>query len=141
NSVFAQLTNVVGPANVVTAARALGITSPLQPYFSIGLGGEPATPIEMARAFASFANDGYRVDSSIFGNAPRAVECVQGPKDRSCVVNQPERRPALSSNPNLSQERAEIVNSLLQGVVRYGTGTAAGLGGRPVAGKTGTTEN
>src|SRR4029077_1114112 len=76
NSVFAQLTNVVGPANVVQAARALGITSPLQPYFSIGLGAEPATPLEMARAFASFANGGYRIDGSIFGNTPRAIECV-----------------------------------------------------------------
>ncbi|MBV8079941.1 MAG: PBP1A family penicillin-binding protein, partial [Actinobacteria bacterium] len=139
NSVFAQLTNVVGPANVVSAARSLGITSPLQPYFSIGLGGEPATPVEMARAFASFADDGYRVDGSITGNEPLAIECVQfahGP----CVENQPVKRPALGTVASVSEERAAIIDSMLQGVVQFGTGTAAALG-RPVAGKTGTTEN
>ena len=72
NTVFAQLTNLVGPANVVDAAKEMGITTPLQPYFSIGLGAEPATPLEMARAYATLANGGYRLDSSIFGNEPNA---------------------------------------------------------------------
>jgi penicillin-binding protein 1A len=143
NSVFAQLTNVVGPASVVQAAKALGITSPLHAYFSIGLGGEPATPLEMARAFASFANDGYRVDGSIFGNEPLAIQSVVGTGCvKQCGVNEPERRPALSAkNPALSQERAAIVDALLQGVVQSGTGTAAAIPGWPVGGKTGTTEN
>ena len=141
NSVFAQLTNVVGPANVASAARTLGISSPLQPYFSIGLGGEPATPIEMARAFGSVADNGYRIDGSIFGNVPRAVQCVQLASDKTCVANAPEQRPALAATPELSQERAAIIDNLLQGVVQYGTGTAAQIGGRQIAGKTGTTEN
>src|SRR5205814_9551455 len=62
NSVFAQLTSIVGPGNVAATARALGITTPLQPYFAIGLGAEPATPLEMARAFATLANGGKRID-------------------------------------------------------------------------------
>jgi membrane peptidoglycan carboxypeptidase len=140
NAVFAQLTNIVGPANVVKAARALGITSPLQAYFSIGLGGEPATPLEMARAYASFANGGYRVDGSIFNNAPRAIECVALP-GKKCVANKPVLRQTLSPDPTLNQQRAALVTSLLQGVVRYGTGTRAAIPGRTVAGKTGTTEN
>jgi penicillin-binding protein 1A len=140
NTVFAQLTNVVGPINVVHAAQALGITSPLQPYFSIGLGGEPATPIEMARAFASFANGGYRVGGSIFKNTPRAVECVAKP-GKACVENGPTLTQALSPDPTLNAQRAAIIDSLLQGVVQYGTGTAAAIPGRAVAGKTGTTEN
>jgi penicillin-binding protein 1A len=144
NSVFAQLTNVVGPANVVAAAHALGITTPLQPYFSIGLGAEPATPVEMARAFASFANGGNRIDGSLFGDVPRAVECVSFPAKNGvgpCVPNSPELRPALAATPDLSQQRAAIVDNLLQGVVQYGTGTKAAIPGRQVAGKTGTTEN
>jgi penicillin-binding protein 1A len=141
NTVFAQLTNIVGPKYVVEAAQDLGITSPLQPYFSIGLGAEPATPIEMARAFASFANGGYRVDGSIFGNTPRAIECVAKP-GKTCKQNAPVLVPALSrSSPTLNGERAAIIDSLLQGVVQYGTGTAAAIPGREVAGKTGTTEN
>ena len=73
NSVFSQLTKIVGPANVAQTARNLGITSPLQGYFAIGLGAEPVNPLEMARAYASFANGGYRVDGSFFGNEPRAI--------------------------------------------------------------------
>src|SRR5207253_4476459 len=113
NSVFAQLTDVVGPDKVVEAARALGITSPLQNYFSIGLGGEPATPLEMARAFASFAYDGYRIDGSLFGNTPRAALCVQGSKDKRSSLNHPERRPALSRDPPPAQDRAAVVDAPL----------------------------
>ena len=51
NSVFSQLTAIVGPRNVAQTARELGITSKLNGYFAIGLGGEPATPLEMARAY------------------------------------------------------------------------------------------
>ena len=60
-------------------AKDLGITTPLQRYFSIGLGAEPATPLDMARAYASFADGGYRIDDSLFGNEPRA--------DRVCLEN------------------------------------------------------
>ena len=57
--------------------KSLGIGTPLQPYFSIGLGGEPATPLDMARSYAAFANGGYRIDGAIFGNEPRVVECLE----------------------------------------------------------------
>ena len=133
NSVFSQLTALVGPQRVAQTARDLGITTPLQGYFAIGLGAEPATPLEMARAYTSFADGGKRIDGSIFGNAPRAVEEI---KTGSKVdVNRPIYRPVLSPT------QADVVNQLLQGVVRSGTGTAAALPGREVAGKTGTTEN
>jgi membrane peptidoglycan carboxypeptidase len=134
NSVFAQLTELVGPKEVARTAHDLGITTPLRPYFAIGLGAEPATPLEMARAFASFANGGDRIDGSIFGNEPRAVECV-GTGSKPCSENKVVPRRELTS------DQAAIADALLQGVVRYGTGRAAQLPGRAVAGKTGTTEN
>ena len=77
NSVFAQLTNVVGPQNVAATAKALGIATPLNGYFAIGLGAEPATPLDMARAYAAFANGGWRMDGAIFGNEPRASTCLR----------------------------------------------------------------
>jgi penicillin-binding protein 1A len=142
NSVFAQLTRLVGPASVARTARALGITTPLQPYFAIGLGAEPATPLEMARAFAAFANGGYRIDGSIIHNEPRAVECLMQEHGMACKEeNSAMPRPELSTNPEVSQARAAIIDQLLQGVVQYGTGRAAAIPGRVVAGKTGTTEN
>ena len=140
NTVFAQLTNLVGPANVVAAAKQMGITTPLNPYFSIGLGAEPATPLEMARAYATLANGGYRLDGSIFGNQPRAVQSVTLPSKNGTppvLMNYPEPQ-ALDW---LTNGNAAIEDQMLRGVVQYGTGTAAQLPGYEVAGKTGTTEN
>jgi penicillin-binding protein 1A len=135
NSVFAQLTDIVGPAAVASTARSLGIGTPLQAYFSIGLGGEPATPLDMARAYAAFANGGYRIDGSLFGNAPRAVVCLED-ADGNCT-----KENAIDAHRVLEDWQAATIDELLQGVVSYGTGKAAALPGYPVAGKTGTTEN
>jgi penicillin-binding protein 1A len=130
NTVYAQLTNIVSPAKVVATARKLGITSPLRAYFSIGLGGEAVNPLEMARAYGSFANEGRRIDGSIFRNHPRVVLSVNGKK------NAPRARQVIG------RTNAEIVNRILQQVVQYGTARRAQLPDRrPVAGKTGTTEN
>jgi penicillin-binding protein 1A len=134
NSVFAQLTKLVGPAGVVRTAHAVGITSRLQPYFAIGLGAEPVNPLEMARAYATFANDGQRVDGSIFGNAARSITSASG-----CGHGERLNRPVAKRELTTTQDA--IVTQLLQSVVTSGTGKAAALPDRPVAGKTGTTEN
>jgi penicillin-binding protein 1A len=136
NTVFAQLTALVGPAAIVRTAKQLGITSQLKSYFAIGLGAEAVNPLEMARAFSAFANGGARIDGKAFGNRPRAILTVRNESRRLVDWNKPQRRPALTENT------AALVTSLLQSVVRSGTGRRAQLSdGRPVAGKTGTTEN
>jgi penicillin-binding protein 1A len=129
NSVYAQLTSLVGPQNVARMARNAGIRSKLNSYFAIGLGAEAANPLEMARAFSTFANGGRRVDGSILGNVPRAIRKIGKRK------NEPVDRPILTD------EHTAILNSILQKVVTEGTGRRAALSDRPVAGKTGTTEN
>jgi len=136
NTVFAQLTQVVGPNAIVKTAKSLGITSPLKSYFAIGLGAEAVNPLEMARAFSAFTNGGYRIDGSVFGNRPRAIGLIQNQNRKIIDDNLPVRRPRLTAN------EAAMVTSLLQNVVTGGTGVKAQLpDGRPVAGKTGTTEN
>jgi penicillin-binding protein 1A len=130
NTVYAQLARILGPQKIADTATALGITSHLDPFFSIVLGGEAVNPLEMARAYSLFANGGRRVDGSIFGNHPRAILSVN---DQG---NNPVQRRALSANS------AAIVTRYLQEVVQVGTGVRAQLAdGRSVAGKTGTTEN
>jgi penicillin-binding protein 1A len=133
NSVFSQLTALVGPRNVRDTARALGITSKLNGYFAIGLGAEPATPLEMARAYQTFADGGSRVDGSIFRNEPRVVQSIQ--------VGEKTEENGIVAHRVLTSTQAATINQLLQGVVKFGTGRAAQLPGRQVAGKTGTTEN
>jgi penicillin-binding protein 1A len=136
NTVYAQLTALVGPAAIARTARRLGITTPLKSYFAIGLGAEAVNPLEMARAFSAFANGGRRIDGAAFGNRPRAISVVRNDAGRIVDNDAPVGRHVLTANT------AALVTSLLQGVVRSGTGKRAQLpDGRPVAGKTGTTEN
>jgi penicillin-binding protein 1A len=136
NTVYAQLTQLVGPRAIVRTAKRLGITSPLKSYFAIGLGAEAVNPLEMARAFSAFAYRGRRIDGSAFGNRPRAVSVVRNETGRVVDNNLPIGRPVLTENT------AALVTSLLQNVVTGGTGKQAQLAdGRQVAGKTGTTEN
>ena len=112
NTVFAQLTRLVGPAKVAATARQLGITRHLNPYFAIGLGADPVSPLEMARAFSSFANGGRRIDGSVFGNHPRAVARVSNPEGKVIDDNKPVNRPVLTHDQNA------LLTSILEGVVR-----------------------
>jgi penicillin-binding protein 1A len=133
NTVYAQLTAQVGPKAVADTAHKLGVTRPLDDYFAIGLGVEAVSPLEMARAFATLANGGRRVDGSVLGNTPRAVLRVED--GRNADANDPVQKAVVEEN------NAAIVTSILQRVVTEGTGKRAALADRPVAGKTGTTEN
>jgi penicillin-binding protein 1A len=134
NAVYAQLTALVGPKAVRRAANELGVTSRLNDYFAIGLGAEAVNPLEMARAFSTFANRGRRIDGSIFGNRPRAISWVHH-------VGEKRRANAAVQRTVLDPEKADLVNDILQKVIRQGTGRKAALSDRPAAGKTGTTEN
>ena len=79
------------------------------------LGGEPVNPLEMARAYASFANGGRRIDGSMFGNEPRAV--VSGRSRR-----EPRRAEPPVGHRGARTARTAIVNQLLAGRGRGGTG-------------------
>jgi penicillin-binding protein 1A len=135
NSIFAQLTKLVGPANVAKTARRLGITRHLNPYFAIGLGADAVSPLEMARAYSTFADDGMRVDGSVFGNRPRAIARVSNATGNLIDNNRPVYRPVLTRNQDA------MLTSILEGVIKSGTGKKAWLPDRAAAGKTGTTEN
>ena len=135
NSVYAQLTDLVGPKAIVETAHALGIGSPLSAYFSIGLGSLAVNPLEMARAYATLANDGRRVDGSLMGDRPRVVERVERIRTGSVEENAPQPTRVLDEG------EGEVITGILEDVVQFGTGRRAAIAGRPVAGKTGTTDN
>jgi penicillin-binding protein 1A len=135
NSVYAQLTDIVGPKAIVKTAHSLGIRSRLAPYFSIGLGSVAVSPLEMARAYATLANEGRRVDGLEFGNRPRVVRTVERIRTGRTDDNAP------IPTQVLEESHAELLTDILEDVVRAGTGKRAAIAGREVAGKTGTTDN
>jgi penicillin-binding protein 1A len=127
NTIFAQLVVDVGPPNVVATAHRMGITSPLKPVCSITLGSQAVTPLEMADGYATLAARGIH-------HAPQSLAEVRGPGG---AVLPPA---GTDGNRALGQNAADLVTYALQGVIQFGTGTAAGFG-RPAAGKTGTAES
>ena len=135
NSVYAQLTDLVGPKAIVKTSHSLGIRSRLAPYFSIGLGSVAVSPLEMARAYATIANEGRRVDGSEFRNRPLVVRTVERARSSKVDVNAP------IPTQVMEESHAELLTDILEDVVQSGTGKRAAIPGREIAGKTGTTDN
>jgi penicillin-binding protein 1A len=129
NSVYEQLDLDVGPQEVKKTAREMGITSKLHGYPAEGLGGleRGVSPLEMARAYASIANGGYRI-------RPIAVTKVTFPDGHSEEPFKQHKVRIFSDG--VAYEATKILVQNVQG----GTGTAAQIG-CPAAGKTGTTDN
>ncbi len=131
NVVFAQLMAKVGPEDVRDVAEKAGIGRDrlTPPECAMALGGlrEGVSPLEQASGFATFAAKGM---------AAQPYSIVRIKDRRGQVVY--ERKP--KTNQAFRDKEAGVVNAALKRVVEGGTGTAAGIG-RPVAGKTGTSEN
>lgn len=116
----------LGPTNVVTWANALGVTSKLGPDLSLALGSYEVTPLEMAGVYGTFASGGIY-------EAPAVVTRILGPNGDELPV--PPRPP---SRRVMGEAEAYVTTSLLSSVVEMGTARAARALGRPLAGKTGT---
>ncbi|WP_026098447.1 transglycosylase domain-containing protein [Kamptonema formosum] len=117
----------VGLNKVIETCRILGIKSPIEPVISLPLGAVDLTPLEMAGAFATFANNGWHSDTTFI---------VQVTDSSGNVLLDNTPKPKLVLDPWASAS----LNSALQGVISRGTATAAQIG-RPAAGKTGTTSS
>jgi penicillin-binding protein 1A len=116
----------VGPANVVSWAQALGIASTMKPDLSLALGSYELRPIELAGAYATFAAGGSYEE-------PRLVLRVVGPDGKELPLPAPP--PARRV---LDDAEAYVVTNMLTSVIDHGTGARAKALGRPLAGKTGT---
>ena len=133
NTIFAQLIAKVGVGNVMATAHRLGITTRgrfFEPACAITLGAVGFTPLEMTDVYATFASGGVQ-------HPPQAFESVRGPTGKLIGGIAKGVKSTRALGPNVAAE----LTYALQGVVQHGTGTAAALGSRPVAGKTGTAEN
>jgi penicillin-binding protein 1A len=127
NVVYARIIRDVGPQRVAQMANAMGIKSEIPPYPSIALGTCEVNPLEMASGFGTLANNGSYVP-------PICVTKVTDADGNIIFENHPQGKQVVR------EDVAAVVNSILQDVVRYGTGRAARID-RPQAGKTGTTDD
>ena len=136
NSVYAQLTNIVGPKAIVEIAHRLGIRSNLQAYFSIWPGlrrGQPARPWR-GRTPPSQTMASARGRLDLRPAAGGARRCSSGRAARwSTTSPLPDRSSAPAA--------AATMTTILERVVEQGTGQRAQLADRTAARKTGTNDN
>lgn len=122
-----KIGRAVGLDKVIKVLRDLGVKSPLKPVTSLPLGSIGLTPLEMAGAYATFANTGWHSDTTIIAR-------VTDSNGNVLLDNTPKPRQILDPWAVAS------LNSVLRGVITSGTGTKAQIG-RQAAGKTGTTDS
>ena len=134
NAVALALLAAIGPDAVHEFARDLGLTSALGSQPSLALGTSEVTPIELLTGYLTLARGGVGID-------PIAILDVEVPLDlqghRPAPIGAPERARVFG----VEAEVAAVLTSMLRSVIDEGTGKLARELGRPVAGKTGTTDD
>jgi penicillin-binding protein 1A len=122
-----KLIQNIGPSTVVQWAHKMGIESPLQPNLSLALGTSEVTLLELTAAYGLFPSGGVVTH-------PFAIVEVVDQQGRLLWRSRAQRRTAVSP------ETAAIMTDMLQAVIQSGTGRSARRLGRPLGGKTGTTD-
>jgi membrane peptidoglycan carboxypeptidase len=145
NSIFAAVGLQVGTKRISRLARQMGIRTPVSSNPAMTLGGlkQGVTPLDMAHAFETFAENGLRVYGTLGSSKHGPVGLrtvstlpVAGRPPRVLARNHLRRRRVLA------KDTAQTAVGIMQTVVTRGTGKRAGLAdGTFAAGKTGTTEN
>jgi penicillin-binding protein 1A len=164
NLVTVRVAQEVGMDAVADSARRFGVIDNMPRYLAMSLGAGETTVMRMAAGYAAFANGGI-------WNPPTLIDSVQDRRGRviwradrrtcaTCSASSPDGGPPTLVNPPEppapadgaapDRQRHQATDpisayqmvSLLRGVVERGTGTRAGTGlNRPIAGKTGTTDD
>ena len=123
-----KLIEYVGVRPVIQVARVMGITTPLQYDFTIGLGSNGVKLFEITRAYGVYASGGYKVE-------PYAIERIESSRGKVLYS-----APRTRVEKVLETDIAATMTAMLKTVVKHGTGMAANIG-KPCAGKTGTTDD
>ncbi len=129
NTVSAELLQEVGGDAVIRLARRFGIRADLQPLPSLALGSQEVTLWELTRAYGVFLREGRRMDPYLIAR----IEDTRG----KVLYERPDFAPVQVYDRTLAHQ----MTNLLAGVVTDGTGGAAAVEGRDVAGKTGTSQD
>ena len=128
NVVTIKILHDIGIDYAIEYAHKLGITSDLAKDLSIALGSSGVSLLELTKAYSVFANQGYLVE-------PVFITKIVDREGNVLEEAAPERIKVIEKTT------AYLMTHMLEGVVKYGTGWRVKALNRPVAGKTGTTNN
>jgi penicillin-binding protein 1A len=123
-----RLIQMLGPSAVVQFAHTMGISSVLSPELSLALGTSEVSLLDITSAYSVFPNKGSAVK-------PFSIMAVDDSRGRTIWHPKPEKRVVMSEGG------AAVLTDMLVAVVQEGTGRKAQTLQRPVAGKTGTTDD
>lgn len=146
NAMTVRLAQGVGMRKISDLAVRMGVVDRMEPVLAMSLGAGETTPFRLTAAYAAFVNGGRRIE-------PHLIELVQDREGK--VIYRADRRECprcvagfngdesprvpLAGEQVMDPITAYQITSMLQGVVQRGTATSASVLGRPVGGKTGTT--
>ncbi len=132
NTIAVDLLSKVGFEKVIATANKLGVGNEieLEHYYPLAIGAYEETVLNMSAAYAAITNRGVYIK-------PSAIEEIRGPNNNLLWSHDKDRESGVRA---VSQEIADKMNWMLQQVVLNGSGIAASIEGREVAGKTGTSE-
>ncbi len=132
NIVAVELLDKLGFDNVITTANSLGVgkNQKLEKYLPLAVGAYGETLLNMTSAYAAIANRGMYI-------SPNPIEKIIGPNNKVLWSYEQKNE---SKQQVLPKGIADTLNWMLEQAVRNGTGSAASLPTRSVAGKTGTSD-
>jgi len=129
NVVAVKLAQAIGIERIVEYAHRMGITAPLDPTLSLALGSSGVSPLDQAAGYATLANQGVHIP-------PTPIKLVRDSLGNPVLDNTyPQQNEVISAGV------AYVTTSMLESVIKEGTGYPNAEIGRPAAGKTGTTSS
>ena len=148
NLMTVRVAQAVGMQKVVEYAKKLGVVDDLMPTLAMALGAGETTPLRMVTAYSQIVNGGKKIKPTFIDRIQdRLGRTIYRHDDRPCD----DCRAAWNNQavPSIPDTREQILDprtayqmvSILEGVVQRGTGVAVSAVGKPLAGKTGTTND
>ena len=128
NVVTVRVVQDLGIETVVGYINRFGFSRPIRAALSVGLGTSEVSPLELTKAYSAFSNAGRMVE-------PLFISRIEDATGHLIESN------AVDATEVMSAQTAYLITSMLEGVVQNGTGKSVKVLNRPVAGKTGTTDD
>ena len=148
NTMTVRIAEQVGMPRIVATAKRFGVVDKMEPVLAMALGAGETNPYRMAGAYSSFVNGGRKVE-------PHLIELVDNREGKTIYRADGRDCPLCTSDfsggfsPDIPPAGEQLIDpitayqidTMLEGVVIRGTGAAARVLGRPIGGKTGTTND